>query len=91
MDIMRAITTKKGQTIFDIALQEYGNAEAAFQILADNPRLAGLNDFPVGYVVQQESDFDVSHAIKPGVEILIQDYIEIENTLIANELTEVIS
>lgn len=88
---MRQILSVKGQTIFDIAVQEYGNAEAAFQVLADNPQLAGLNEFPAGYVLPAEADFDISHAIRQGTPINLQDFLEIENTLIANELTTVVS
>lgn len=88
---MRQITTVKGQTIFDLAVQEYGNMELAFQILSDNPELTGLNDLPVGMVLPVGIDFDVSHPIKEGVIIQLQDFLETENTLVAKELGTVIS
>ena len=87
---MRQILTKKGQTVFDIAVQEYGNVEASRQILEDND-LSGMNELPSGYNMPLEADFDISYPLKSGVVINIQDYIEIENTNIAKELDTVIS
>ncbi len=37
---MRTIETVNGQSIYDIAVQEYGNVEASFLIVEDN----GLDD-----------------------------------------------
>jgi hypothetical protein len=88
---MRQIITISDQTIFDLALQAYGNMESAFQILEDNPQLAGMNDFPDGYVMGEEADFDISYPIKAGLTLNIQDYIEIENNTIAKQLEIVIS
>lgn len=87
---MRQISTVKGQTIFDLAVQEYGNMEAAFQILEDN-NLKGLNDFPSGYVRTADMDFDVAYPIRDGITINLQDSLEIENTVVKNELDIVIS
>lgn len=70
---MRSIKTVKGQTIMDLAIQEYGNFEATFLILEDNPHLAGLNDFPQGHFVDDFCDFDFAHPIKPNVEINIRE------------------
>lgn len=39
---MAVIKTKARQTMFDIAIQEFGSAEAAFEILMLNPRLSGI-------------------------------------------------
>ncbi|WP_053405003.1 hypothetical protein [Persicobacter sp. CCB-QB2] len=33
---MQTIKTVRGQSIFDLAIQEYGNIEAAFMIIEDN-------------------------------------------------------
>lgn len=87
---MRQILTVKGQTLSDIAVQEYGNVEGVFQLIADN-NLAGMNELPSGYVMPSEASYDISHPLKEGLRINIQDFIEIENTLIANNLTTVIS
>lgn len=88
---MRQIITVKNQTIFDLALQAYGNVEAAFQILNDNPELKGMNDFPDGYALGEDAEFDISYPIKPDVALNIQDYIEIENTGVAKQLETIIS
>jgi hypothetical protein len=70
---MRSIETVKGQTLMDLAIQEYGSFEAVFLILEDNPHIAGLNDFPQGYLVDGFCDFDLAHPIKPGVKIYIRE------------------
>jgi hypothetical protein len=88
---MKQIITVSNQTIFDLALQAYGNMEAAFQILEDNPQLAGMNDFPDGYSLGEAADFDISYPIKARLALNIQDYIEIENNTIAKQFETVIS
>jgi hypothetical protein len=88
---MRRILSVKNQTVFDIAVQEYGNVEAAFQILADNPHLAGMNDLPSGYELPEGIDFDIAYPIREGQTIYLQQFIEIENTQVAKELETVIS
>lgn len=87
---MRTITVIKEQTLWDLAVQEYGNAEAAFQILADND-LAGLNDLPAGHELAEDCDFDIAYPIKPGVKLVIQDRIEGDNQTIAHQLENIIS
>lgn len=39
----RVITVLKEQTIWDIAVQEYGSAEGVFQLMEDNPEVTGLD------------------------------------------------
>jgi hypothetical protein len=87
---MRQITTVSNQTVFDIAVQEYGNVELAFQIIQDND-LAGLNELPAGHELANGCDFDVSYPLKAGLTINIQESLEGENTVIANQLETVIS
>lgn len=88
---MRQILTIKNQTVFDIAVQEYGNMETAFHILEDNPHLAGANDLPVGYNLPPDIDFDISYPIQEGTIIYLQDSLPLENTVTANQLEQVIS
>lgn len=85
---MRQITTVKDQTIFDIAVQEYGNAELAFQILEDND-LSGLNDFPSGHVITAGCQFDLAYPLKAGLTINISENLDSENKVIANQLETV--
>lgn len=87
---MRQITTVKGQTIYDISLQEYGTDEAVFQILEDNPHLAGKNEVPAGSITSSEN-FNFGWPIKSGVQINIQDYISIEKTGVAKQLGTITS
>jgi len=43
-DDARHLTVEQGQSVFDIALQEYGSVREVFRLLADNPALtSGLN------------------------------------------------
>lgn len=59
---MRTIIARKDQTVFDIALQEYGSIEAAFDILAANAYLR-----PDMAIAQGQVVFIPSVAIKPAV------------------------
>jgi len=36
---MKTIAVKPNQTIFDVALEQYGNAEAVNEVIANNPEL----------------------------------------------------
>ncbi|WP_053405185.1 hypothetical protein [Persicobacter sp. CCB-QB2] len=63
---MRTIETVKGQTIYDLAVQEYGNVEAAFLIVEDN-NLYGIDvaaSLPVKQKIQIRENDD---AIRTGV------------------------
>lgn len=86
---MRQIITIKGQTLLDLSVQEYGSADTLFQLVEDNPHLAGLNDFPQGHVSPAEADFDISYPVREGVVINIQDFIEKENSQVAAQLTDI--
>lgn len=48
---MRTIVAESGQDIFDLAVQEYGKADAVFLILADNPTLSLTSFLEGGTVV----------------------------------------
>lgn len=88
---MKQITTVKSQTVFDLAVQEYGNMEAVFEIINNNPELIGMNDYPDGHSVDETIDFDMSFPIKPGVKILIDETSALYNTVIIKQLSKVIS
>lgn len=38
-----SISSEEGQTIYDVALQEYGDYGAVFMLMEDNPVIADLN------------------------------------------------
>jgi hypothetical protein len=54
---MEVVTIKEGQTLFDIALQLYGDVSKVYQVIADNPEIESVNTkeiagFEVKYTVQ---------------------------------------
>lgn len=88
---MRQIITTKKQNIFDLAIQEYGNVAAAFQILADNPELSGLNALPDGYVLPDGYTFDLSYPLKEGLTVNISEDTDLVKLSTKNKITNVIS
>ncbi len=52
---MKKVITQEGQNIYDIAIQEYQDAEFAFKIMADNPSIIT----------------DISQYIAPGTKLII--------------------
>lgn len=69
---MKAVTVKPNQTLFDIALEQYGTAEAIGEIMRNNPDLQ--ND-PVALAKMGlgESLFYVDVSLSPGARVLIDD------------------
>jgi hypothetical protein len=59
---MKQITVIENQTVFDIAIQEFGNVEAVFLVLEDNPDIK--NEETV--TLYDGIDFDIAHYIKAG-------------------------
>lgn len=45
---MNKVTVKNDQTIYDIAVQEYGSIEGIFWLMEDNPELNLQDDLVVG-------------------------------------------
>lgn len=84
---MRQILTAKNQTVYDIAVQEYGNVEAVFQIINDNPTLTN----ETGVILGAGVDFDLAGYIKEGTTINILETSDFERPAIKRELTTVIS
>ena len=88
---MKTINSIKGQTVSDIAIQEYGNISAIFKLIEDNPQLAGQNVFPIGYVVDVNADFDLSYPIIAGTEINITENYTLSKPNIVKQLDTVVS
>jgi hypothetical protein len=84
---MKQILANKKQTVYDIAVQEYGNVEAVFQIISDNPTIE--NETTVELEIGVE--FDLAGYIKENSIINISENLDIERPLISRELTTVIS
>lgn len=85
---MKTVKTIKNQTLWDIALQEYGTDTAAFQVLKDNPHLrnqiSGLPQ-PAGV------DFNFGLPIAENTVISLRETPAIINTQVAGRLGHVIS
>jgi hypothetical protein len=60
--------TEKGQSAIDLAIQEYGTAEAVFLVLEDNPALSLLDNVEPGTQVVFRLNPPVE--IVPGQEVM---------------------
>lgn len=71
---MKLVTTLEQQTVFDLALQEYGSAEAVFDLLLDNSTLTLDTELISGrklVISRDPSEVNVvnnyiDNSIKPG-------------------------
>ena len=72
---MKKIKVEPNQTIFDLAVQHYGTAEAVSEILSNNPDL--VNDpsalVELGVNTLAKPVFRLDVAVKPGFELRIDD------------------
>jgi hypothetical protein len=81
---MKIIIVQGNQTIYDIALQHYGDVDAAIMLLQDNPELAGFDAVLFAgqklKIVQEPLnkdvvDYYVKNGITPATEVNnIADY-----------------
>jgi nucleoid-associated protein YgaU len=83
--MMKEINTTKGQTLTDIALQEYGNAEALFEIVENNPAL--LNDFGDDeQTVEDVTQLDLAYPLRKNQKIIIDTESDLVNRAKLSEL-----
>ena len=90
---MKKISVKRNQTIFDIAIEQYGTAEAVEEIISNNPDLKNDSGALVAMGIDPLYDngfyFDV--AIMPGTTVKIDTNSRLirSNTIreINNEIT----
>ena len=86
---MKTITVKPNQTIFDIAIQQYGTCEAIEKILRDNKHIrndkAALAKLGVNYL--SETAFYPDAPIEPGFSLLIDTDSKLIKTSIIREMT----
>lgn len=69
---MRTIISVKNQTVFDIAVQHYGNVDLFDKIIVDNPHL--VNDYSeasAAGVSVDYNEFDLSWPLQEGLRISI--------------------
>ncbi len=83
---MRIIKTLKGQTISDIAIQEYGTIEAVMELLDNNPHLKGMNHYTPNDMVDHFCDFDIAVPILEDVKLYINDSSQLMNRKVLKEL-----
>lgn len=88
---MNNVTAYKDQSVFDIALQEYGSIEGVFDLLAGNPGLEFDNTFEPGTVLKLEGDiinqevvdYYTKNNIKPATSIEgLEEYSNKKNDMI---------
>lgn len=70
---MQTITVKPNQTIFDIAVQYYGNAEAVGEILRNNPQLSNETaaKTAIGINAITDDNFYFDLPVKAGTALMI--------------------
>ena len=81
---MKKIKIRPGQTVMDIAIQEYGNIEAIFEILDLNTHI--LNDYPEHEAIADRSEFDLGYSIKTGQELTVNPQSDLFKKSIIEEL-----
>lgn len=89
---MKTITTLKNQTIFDIAVQYYGNLEAFEEILRNNPDIENdyscIQNAGIPYFIDE---FDLAFPLKPDQKLLIDENSVNYKKNIVKELNTIIS
>ncbi len=54
--MIKEITVQEGQSLVDIAIQEYGSAEGLLKVLKVNPEIEQENELPPGTALMIEGD-----------------------------------
>jgi len=87
---MEIIKTQLNQTIYDLAAQYYGNAEAVGSILADNPAITNdpvkLVQMSIDYL--RDKSFYMDVALKEGTEIKIDKSSRLYQAHVAKEIKQ---
>lgn len=70
---MKKVTVKRNQTIYDIAVEQYGTCEALPEIITNNPGLENDEQAKIslGIDVSKDKDFYFDLALKPGSTVMI--------------------
>lgn len=71
--MVKTVKAKPNQTIYDLALEQYGTSEAVGEILSNNPSLrndtSALMELGIETIGIQDFYLDVS--LEPGIDIVI--------------------
>ena len=82
---MKQILTVKGQTLTDIAIQEYGNAAAVFEIIENNQDL--LNDFGEDQtLIEDVTQLDLAYPLRKDQVVLVDTESDLVNKTKLKEL-----
>lgn len=70
---MKKVTVKRNQTIYDIAVEQYGTCEAIPEIIANNPNLDNDEQAKIslGIDASKDKDFYFDLPLKQGSIVLI--------------------
>lgn len=70
---MKKVTVKPNQTLYDIAVSEYGTCEAISELIANNPELSNDSQAKVamGIDTVNDPDFYFDLPLNPGSVVLI--------------------
>lgn len=86
---MKTVTVKPNQTIFDIAVENYGTCEAVGEILKNNPIVSNDKDAltALGIDYLSDTDFYIDVSIEPGFELQIDTDSKLIKTSVIREIT----
>lgn len=90
MHSMKKVTIKPNQTIYDIAVSEYGTCEAIPEIISDNPELENDDRAKINMGIDpvSDKDFYFDLALKNGSTVLIDTDSRTLKKNIIRELTK---
>ena len=93
MQNMKTVTAKANQTVFDMALEQYGTAEAVSEIAGNNPELKNDPDALVALGIDPlyDSGFYFDVAITPGAAVKIDTNSKLIRSNTVRELTNEIT
>lgn len=85
---MKTVTVKPNQTIFDIAVEQYGTCEAIAEIMSNNPGIrndkAALSALGIDYL--SDTDFYADVTVEPGFQFLVNTDSRLIKTNVIKEI-----
>ena len=86
---MKVITVKQNQTIFDLAIENYGSCEAISEILNNNPNIrndkTALTALGINYLT--DGAFYLDAPVEPGFELQVNPDSQFIKTSVTKEIT----
>lgn len=86
---MKKVTVKRNQTVYDIAVEQYGTCEAITEIIANNPNLDNDEQAKIrmGIDASKDKDFYFDLPLKQGSIVLIDTDSRLLKKNIIREIT----